>query len=64
LGEGETSATIKESGENADMGRTKPVVEGDAAHHSPCSIKKARLEKQCGPGAPARAARDLVRAIN
>jgi hypothetical protein len=26
------------------MGRTKPVVEGDAAHHSPCSIKKARLK--------------------
>jgi len=41
------------------MGRTEPVVEGDAGHHSPCPIKKARLEKQCGPDAAARAARDL-----
>ena len=25
------------------MGRTEPVVENDAAHHSPCRIEKARV---------------------
>jgi hypothetical protein len=28
------------------MGRTVPVVESGAGHHSPCPIKKARLEKE------------------
>jgi hypothetical protein len=43
FGEGATSATIKESGENADMGRRRPVVKNDAAHHSLRPLEKARV---------------------
>ena len=35
LGEGATAATMNESGENTDIGRTKPVLMNVARHHSP-----------------------------
>src|SRR5215813_1360610 len=43
FGDGTTSATMKESGEKAGMGRMKPVARVETGDHSLRQTKKARI---------------------